>query len=345
MVLSSIMLNAREEQQKMRISRRSVLCSIAALGILAGPMRAAAQDAAWPTPPAAGEKGSPENPIKLGSNWTVGFLPAYSIGEIAKAHGWNIEVIDFASSSQRATALAQGSLDAAMLGWAASIKLAADGFPAVVIANSFSNGYAIIAGKDTGIKSVEDLKGKTVAITIGSMNEIHLLSQLERAAIAKEYVDIVQMNLSDMSLALARGDIDVMVSDEPASSVALTSGFGVLVKHPNDTDMGGINANVTTTRDFIENSEPAVQALVTAFVEATDHLKANPDTVLEQAKEIFKRDEDVVKLALQNISMDYQINPTQVRALIDWQMKLNQIKSEPDISTLITTQYLEAASE
>lgn len=302
-----------------------------------------AQEKGWPVAPASGEKGSAENPIRLGSNWTVGFLPAYSMGDIAKLRGWSIEVIDFASSSQRATALAQGSLDVAMLGWGATVKLQVDGIPVVVVANSFSDGYAMIAGKESGVTSVSDFKGKKVAITIGSMNEIHLLSQLADAGLAKEDVEIVQMNLADMSLALARGDIDVMVSDEPASSTALASGYGILVKYPNDIDLGGINANVTTTKDFVAKSDDAVQAVVTAYVEATEALKADPNKVITQAKEFFKRDDDVVRIALQNITMEYRIDPKTVEALIEWQLKLHQIKSKPDTSKLIMTKYLDVA--
>ncbi|HQZ12401.1 MAG TPA: MetQ/NlpA family ABC transporter substrate-binding protein [Devosia sp.] len=302
-----------------------------------------AQAGGWPAAPAAGEKGSAENPIKLGSNWTVGFLPAYSMAEVAKPHGWSIEVIDFASSSQRATALAQGSLDAAMLGWGATLKLAVEGFPAIVVANSFSDGYAMIARPEAKIASVNDLKGKKVAITIGSMNEIHLLSQLANAGLAKEEVEIVQMNLADMSLALARGDIDVMVSDEPASSTALTAGYGVLVKYPNDTNMGGINANVTTTKDFTEKSAAAVQVLVTALVEATDTLNSDPQAVLGKAKEIFKKEDNVVQMALENITMGYDINLEQVAALAEWQLNLGQIKAAPDLSGLVTTKYVDAA--
>ena len=328
------------------MTRRVALFALAALGAMSVSMPMSfAQDSGWPAAPAAGEKGSAENPIKLGSNWTVGFMPAYSMAEIAKPRGWSIEIIDFVSSSQRATALAQGSLDAAMLGWGATIKLAADSFPAVVVANSFSDGYAIIAGKDAGVASLADLKGKTVAITIGSMNEIHLLSQLSNAGMSKDDVEIVQMNLADMSLALARGDIDVMVSDEPASSTALTAGYGVLVKYPNDTNMGGINANVTTTKDFVEKSDAAVQVLVNALVEATDSLNSDPAKVLDAAKGIFKKEDNVVQMALENITMGYQVNPEQVSALAEWQLTLGQVKAIPDLSALVTTRYVDAATK
>jgi ABC-type nitrate/sulfonate/bicarbonate transport system substrate-binding protein len=328
-----------------KMIRRVALIAVAALGALSVSVPSTFAQESWPAAPAAGEKGSSENPIKLGSNWTVGFLPAYSMAELAKPHGWSIEIIDFASSSQRATALAQGSLDAAMLGWGATIKLAAEGFPAVVVANSFSDGYAMIARKEAAIASLADLKGKKVAITIGSMNEIHLLSQLAGAGVSKDDVEIVQMNLADMSLALARGDIDVMVSDEPASSTALTAGYGVLVRYPNDTNMGGINANVTTTKDFAEKSDVAVQALITALVQATDTLNADPQVVLGKAKEIFKKDDNVVQMALENITMGYEINLEQVSALAEWQLSLNQIKAVPDLSALVTTKYLDAVAK
>lgn len=328
-----------------RISRRSVLLAGAALSATLLPTNAAwAQSTpAWPKAPAAGQKGSATNPINLGSNWTVGFTPAYSIPEIAAKNGWTVKVIDFPSSAQRATALAQGSIDMAMLGWAAAIKMRTDGLPVVAIANSFSAGYAFVAKKNSGIKTIADLKGRSVAITIGSMNEMHLLSQLATAKVPASDVKIVQMNLTDMPLALGRGDIDVMVSDEPASSVALSAGLGELLKYPNDTSMGGINANVTTTESFIASNAAATAMVIRALADATDFLNSNPNKLIEIAKGIFKRDDAIVKTALTNIKLDYRIKTSEVAALADWQLQLKQIKSKPDMDKFINQTFLQQA--
>ncbi|MEO8006411.1 MAG: ABC transporter substrate-binding protein [Betaproteobacteria bacterium] len=205
----------------LHISRRTLLKALgaqSAIALLSSPLLAKV-NLPWPAKPAAKAKGSSENPIVLGSIKILGFVPSYDLPDIARAAGWYVKVLDFPSSSQRAAALMQGSIDIAMLGWNATTKLSSEGRPVVVVANAFGGGQAIIAKKDSGIAAIRDLKGKKVATLLGSMNDIHLLSQLSNAGLKAEEVQILQMNLPDMPIALARGDIDAMVGDEPNSSV------------------------------------------------------------------------------------------------------------------------------
>lgn len=283
----------------------------------------------WPGPPSPGAKGSEENPIRIGSIKITGFAPAYEIPEIAKRHGWHVEVLDFPSSSQRAAALLRGEIDIAMLGWTATVSLAAEGEPVVAIANAFGGGQAIVAKTNSGIEEVADLKGKTVATLKGSMNEMHLLSQLEEAGVDAREVNIVHMNLEDMPIALARGDIDAMVGGEPMSSQAIVKGFGKLVKYPYDTSLGNINANMATTRSFLADNQEAVEVVLRAFVESTNALKSDHSRLLQIAKELFKADDEIAEMALKNTYLDYEVDMQAVQAMIDWQHKLGSIESKP----------------
>ncbi len=292
---------------------------------------------AAPAAPKAGEKGSKEKPIKIGSIKITGFAPAYILNEIGNKQGVYFEVIDFTSSTQRAAALLRGDIDMGLLGWTAMISMAANGDPLVALAGAFEGGQAVIGSKDKNITSMEQLKGKKVATLKGSMNELHLYSQLDKAGMKASDLTIAQMNLNDMPVALAKGDIDAYVGGEPQSSIALDGGYGVLIKHPYDTSFGAINAGLATTSDFLKANRAAVEWTVRLWVEATDRLLKNPDELKKMAVELFQQDTKIIDLALKNTRLVSQINLAQVEALADWELKLDYIKKKPDIKALVDT--------
>ena len=75
---------------------------------------------------------------------------------------------------------------------------------------------AVMAGVNTGIKSIKDLKGKKVAIWPGSTQEAVILERLRMEGMTIKDIQPIRLQFSDMAGALARGDVDAYVGAEPA---------------------------------------------------------------------------------------------------------------------------------
>src|SRR5471032_336538 len=85
--------------------------------------------------------------------------------------GYTVEVIPFESPTDGKNAVLTGTVDTCIHGIAAFILGAAAGEPVVIVANANNGGMVIMAGVNTDIKTIKDLKGKKVAIFPGSTQE------------------------------------------------------------------------------------------------------------------------------------------------------------------------------
>ncbi len=307
----------------------AALAATAALALMAAPVLAGAP------------KGSRDNPIRIGSLRITGFAPSYLLQEMGARNGVYFDVIDFPRTTERLAALLRGDIDLAFAGWTGLITLVAKGDPVVAVAGAFNGGYTLTVGANSGIQALADLKGKKIAYSIGSNAELHLYSQLELAGLSVRDVDAVHMSFPDMPLALARGDIDACFCSEPQSSIAIHQGFGRLLKYPYDTPVRDLNGVLVTTRRFLQENRQAVKATLLWTVLATDYLNTFYGRYLQVGKDLFKQPDPIVELALKNTRLTYAVDVDAVRAMAQWQMRLGQIPSVPDVARFVDVSVLE----
>lgn len=288
----------------------------------------------------AAPKGSKENPIRVGSIRITGFAPSYLLNEFGNRMGVYFDVIDFPRTTERLAALLRGDIDVAFAGWTGLIQLAAEGDPLVAISGAFNGGYTLTVGRQSGIRTLQDLRGKRIAYSIGSNAELHLYSQLEKAGLTIKDVEALHMGFPEMPLALARGNIDACFCSEPQSSIVITQGSGVLLKYPYDGPAGALNGVVITTRRFLQENRDAAKALLRVQVLATDYLNTFGDAYLEVGREMFKQPDPVVELALRNTVLTYSVDTAAVDATADLMLRLGQIRSKPDVHSFVDLSLL-----
>lgn len=112
--------------------------------------------------------------------------------------------------------LLRGSVDAAT-GSETQMLLNSIAEPGIRIVLTLAEArYRIIARRSTGIRRVEDLRGKKVAATVNTSSQYFLREMLRKAGLLFE-TDIHFVNLEgpDMPAALKRGDVDAVAIWEP----------------------------------------------------------------------------------------------------------------------------------
>ena len=92
--------------------------------------------------------------------------------------GYAIEVVPFESPTDGKNAVLTGTVDTCVHGIAAFLLGAAAGEPVVIVAAATNRGMGIVADAKSDIKTIQDLKGKRVAITPGSTQEVVILERL-----------------------------------------------------------------------------------------------------------------------------------------------------------------------
>ncbi len=260
----------------------------------AGVLALAGLAATFAAPAAAQPAEKPQVTIGVGGKPLLYYLPL-TVAErkgFFKDEGLDVSINDFGGGSKSLQALVGGSVDAVTGAYEHTIRMQAKGqdIAAVIELGRFP-GIVLVAGKDSGIKSVKDLKGKKVGVTApGSSTNFFVNFLLAKEGLKPEDVSFVGVGGGASAVAqMKHGGIDAMANLDPVITKLETDG-DVVVLADSRTDagstaiFGGANpaAVLYLKRDFATENPVTTQKLVNAFHKALEWLKtATPEQVAE----------------------------------------------------------------
>lgn len=151
-------------------------------------------------------------------------------GLFAKATGWDIEWRKFASGAEIIAAMASGDVKVSELGSSPMTIAMSQGvdIQLFMLAIVIGQAESLIARDGSGIASVADLKGKRVAVPIGSTAHFSLMGALQHEKVPVSEVKIMGMPPDQIAAAWEQGAIDAAFIWEPAQSRILKTGKRIL---------------------------------------------------------------------------------------------------------------------
>ncbi|MFO0753038.1 MAG: ABC transporter substrate-binding protein [Thermodesulfovibrionales bacterium] len=253
-----------------------------------------------------------------------------------REEGLEVEVAGiFNAGPEEMSAFASRSLDAGYLGVAPSTTGVANksaGVKAVSLANS--EGSAIVVGKDSALRSVKDLAGKTVAIPgYATVQDFLLRRALEGAGVDPKKVNIIVIKPPEMLTALGARQIDAFIAWEPHPSKAVTGGIGRILITSSKIWKGHPCCVVAVESSFYRENPAAVKALLKAHVRATEFIRKNPDEAAGIGRKYTGMDEATLREAMKNIQYHYDINEKDVKEYLQYLLGFGYIKTV-DIDSL-----------
>lgn len=135
----------------------------------------------------------------------------------------------FTSGPPQIEALNAGQIDFAITGNTPPIV---GGLTDTKVISAYSNeakGDAILIPQGSDIKSVADLKGKSVAVARGSSAHGHLILQLEKAGVDPGDLDINFLQPSDSKSAFESGQVEAWAVWDPYTAIAEVGGAVPLI--------------------------------------------------------------------------------------------------------------------
>lgn len=141
-------------------------------------------------------------------------------GRLEKATGWSIEWRKFNSGAEVNAAMASGGIVISEIG---SVPLSA-GSSQGVDYQLFSVGKAIVSSESlivrngSGIEKPQDLKGKKIAVPIGSTSHFSLMGALKTFGLTEKDVQIVGMSPPEIAAAWSQNAIDAAFIWEPVQT-------------------------------------------------------------------------------------------------------------------------------
>ena len=258
-----------------------------------------------------------------------------------------VEVKAFTNPGDMKTVLLSGDLDFTGTTWVTAIMAASKGEPVKVVATMTEKCSALVVGKDSGIESVEDLRGKNIAYVPGTMHHILLLETLTKAGLnPNEDVTLQKIDFFDMGQALASNSIDAFLSGEPYPSIAEIDGYGKVLQYPYfDDSIGYINAAMITTEKEINENPEKIQRLVDMHIQASKYYMENEDEWIDKAAE-FGTERKYLEKSIENMELSWDITEDtkdRVGELAEKMKELNLIDEVPDIDAMFDTSFIEGS--
>lgn len=232
--------------------------------------------------------------VRLGNLKFAHYGAVSYMKEVCPKYGIKLDERMFAKGPEIMPAIVAGEIDLAALASDGAISGRANGVPIYGVAGFAKGGARIVAGVDSGIRTMADLKGRKVGVTRGGAHELLLYAELEKAGLSwsdkpGKDVQIVFLAFADLNQALAGKQIDAMCQSEPHSSQAINKQLGVEVMKPYDTAMGEPVRLLVMSEKLYGERRDVARRTMKCFVEATALFKK--DTALAEKyvrEQLFK---------------------------------------------------------
>lgn len=137
---------------------------------------------------------------------------------------------------------------------------------------------ALVTGADSDIQSVEDLAGKSVAVTRGTDPHIFLMRALADAGLSDRDVRFVLLQHADGRAALLRGDVDAWAGLDPMmASAELEDGARLFFRKPEANTWGILNVR----EEFAAEHPEIIERVLEVYEQGRLWALENPEALAE----------------------------------------------------------------
>ncbi|NJL00848.1 MAG: ABC transporter substrate-binding protein [Spirulinaceae cyanobacterium SM2_1_0] len=300
-------------------------------------------------------------PLVLGySNW-AGWWP-WAIAEeegLFEANDANVELRWFDGYLESLQALAAGQIDANSQTLNDTIAFTIDSVePQVVVLvndNSAGNDKIIVSEE---INTIEDLRGKQVALEEGLVDDFLLTLALEDNGMSREDVEIVNLETGAAAAAFASEQVDAVGAFPPFWLTALErEGSKELLSSAEYP--GAIPDLLVVSQSVIEERPDQVQALVNTWFDVRQFMADNPeradeimadraDVSVEEFQQFkegtrFFTIEDNLEAFSEGEGMQHM--PYAAERMTEFMLEVGLIEAEPELEGILDDRFVQAYAE
>ncbi|HWQ79582.1 MAG TPA: aliphatic sulfonate ABC transporter substrate-binding protein, partial [Anaerovoracaceae bacterium] len=271
----------------------------------------------------------------------LGFLQE-EFGAIGAEFVWT----EFNSGPLVNEAVAAGTQDIGFMADQPAIVAKSSGQPIQIISNVAygEKALALLVPKDSPATKIEDLKGKKVALVVGSYAQHLLVLLLEKAGLTVDDIELVNLPASDQPAALTTGQVDAIVIWEQYISQLESDGVAKVIADGTGIKKG--NMVTYAVKDYAEAHPLVIQAYIKASQRASDYIKSNPKEAAAAIAKNFNVTPELMEEILKKFSFDPVLSDgdiAEITKVKDYLLKAKIIENDIDMSEFINTAYSEAA--
>ena len=181
-------------------------------------------------------------------------------------------------------ALTAGELEMSFLGGQPAFSGISNGNGVKIIsmATSSSTDPCLLVAADSDITDVSQLKGKNLAVGIGTDNHYQLVEMLALGGLTEDDINLYNLQGVEAYAALTSGEIDCMQSIAPNTYQFVENGDVRILASMDQTE-GRNNQVLVVSPDFAEEHGDIIVRFLKVLQRAVDYYKENP----EECKDIL----------------------------------------------------------
>lgn len=207
-----------------------------------------------------------------------------------------IEIVKFDSGKDVNTALASGAIDFGLLGSCpATIGICNNiGVEMIWIHEVLGSVESLVARSDTSITSVEQLKGKKIAVPFASTAHFSVLKALENVGLTAADVELLDMSPDKIYAAWQTSDIDGAYIWDP--TLSMLENKNMIVTSEDMANIGAMTSNVeVVNKEFAKAHPEIVEGYIRAMNRAVKLFKENPDEAVKAISDSMGLSEEEAK--------------------------------------------------
>lgn len=216
----------------------------------------------------------PETALRIGTNVWIGSEPLYLARELGRLDPEAVQLVEYPSASEVLRAFRNQAIDGMVISLDELFGLAADGFqPRIVLVVDVSHGADVVVGR-SGMRTMEDLKGKSVAVESSALGAFVLSRALALSGMQASDVNVVHLESNEQPGAFDKGQVDGAVTFDPYRAQFLRAGARTLF---DSTQIPGEIVDLLAVgAPAFEKHPKAIQGLLAGWFDAIDYMKKEP---------------------------------------------------------------------
>lgn len=236
-----------------------------------------------------------DDDVRLRLNWMYyGSHAGFALGKdkgYYKAEGINLDIRSGNGSGSAHRLVANGDSTFDYGSCASMVNLAAKGAPLVSIGVIDAMGSeAILVKPEAGVKTIADLKGKTVLTTANAGVNTFFPLVLKNAGLVEgdiKIVNVAESALVSSYLQGSGGAVGILggIDDKPAE-IKTNGGKEPVIFAYSDFGVNQVGYCIAATADTIKNKPDLVKRFMRATVKAYKEAEANPDSAVAAIADI-----------------------------------------------------------
>jgi NitT/TauT family transport system substrate-binding protein len=283
----------------------------------------------------------------VGSQWVYTALDVGIEQGIFAKYGIDVEISTMTGEARLQQALTAGSLDLGLAG-SSGAALAAKGAPVAAVAvflNQPAN-FAVVVLNDSPIKSVADLKGKSLSgSTTGGLPEWLVKHLAVVQGWGPDGIRSVSVGSPDASISAMRTrQVDGMMTSNTVGLTLEQQGIAHLVVHIGDYAKDYHSALVFARKDFIAQSPDVIERYLKGMFASIAFIRANKAKSVAIASKAMHLDPSILDrvydIEVGAFSTDGHFDPKAVALVKQSFIDMGSLKEKPRDDEILTTKFV-----